>query len=164
MEVLATYHAQYEDTGKEFDREPTDWAFLFSYTPLHDRPCTPHAVSHRYTAVCAGPAAFLASTASHGITSRSRTEHDVWGDPNLCRDGRRSPVAHRTVAVRQVSNPRRARAQRWMRGSAQTISTVAPTARSASAKASARSRGMPLATVTGADSTTSLASFRPRPV
>ncbi len=32
--------------------EPTEEAFLFSYDPLHTRPCSPHGVSHRYVLMC----------------------------------------------------------------------------------------------------------------
>ena len=31
---------------KKLGQEPTDEAFLFSYAPLHDRPCSPDGVSH----------------------------------------------------------------------------------------------------------------------
>ena len=54
VEVLTAHHQRYEATVKELDQEPREDAFLFSYALLHDRPCSPDAVSHRYAKMCAG--------------------------------------------------------------------------------------------------------------
>jgi integrase len=54
VEILAAHRARYEERVRALGEEPTDEAYLFSYAPLHDRPCHPDAVSRRYAKMCAG--------------------------------------------------------------------------------------------------------------
>lgn len=53
VDVLRAHRERYNDVARAVGAEPTDQAFLFSYEALHDRPCSPHAVSHRYSTMCA---------------------------------------------------------------------------------------------------------------
>ena len=52
VDVLRAHRDRYEATARALDIEPADDAFLFSYDPLHTRPCSPHGVSHRYSLMC----------------------------------------------------------------------------------------------------------------
>ena len=54
VEVLSAHRAAYQDRVRSLGQEPTDEAFVFSYAPLHDRPCDPDAISRRYARMCAG--------------------------------------------------------------------------------------------------------------
>ena len=53
VEVLRAHRARYEAAASAVGVEPTDEAFLFSYDPLHTKPCSPDGISHRYTLMCA---------------------------------------------------------------------------------------------------------------
>ncbi len=52
IDVLRAHRGRYEATAHVVGIEPADDAFLFSYDPLHTRPCSPHGVSHRYSLMC----------------------------------------------------------------------------------------------------------------
>jgi integrase len=54
VDVLTAHRRRYADQANQLGQTPTKDAYLFSYAPLHDRPCNPDAVSHRYTKMCAG--------------------------------------------------------------------------------------------------------------
>ncbi len=53
VDVLRVHRGRHDDAARAVGVEPTDEAFLFSNEVLHDRPCSPHGVSHRYSAMCA---------------------------------------------------------------------------------------------------------------
>jgi integrase len=53
VEVLTEHRARYAVMCRELGVSPRDDAFLFSYRPLHERPCDPSGVSHRYARMCA---------------------------------------------------------------------------------------------------------------
>jgi integrase len=53
VEVLRAHRSRYEAAAQAVGTAPTNEAFLFSYRPLHDQPCSPDGVSHRYSRMCA---------------------------------------------------------------------------------------------------------------
>src|SRR6266516_5572026 len=53
VDVLRVHRGRHDDAARAVGVEPTDEAFLFSNEVLHDRPCSPHGVSHRSSAMCA---------------------------------------------------------------------------------------------------------------
>jgi integrase len=53
VDVLTEHRARYAALCRELEVPPRDGAFLFSYRPVHDRPCDPSGVSHRYARMCA---------------------------------------------------------------------------------------------------------------
>jgi integrase len=53
VDVLTEHRARYAALCREFEVPSRDGAFLFSYRPVHDRPCDPSGVSHRYARMCA---------------------------------------------------------------------------------------------------------------
>src|SRR6266536_1926221 len=52
VEVLRAHRDRYEAAARAVGVKPADDAFLFSYDPVHTRPCSPHGVSHRYSLMC----------------------------------------------------------------------------------------------------------------
>lgn len=50
---LAEHRDRYRERCRIAEVPPIDAAFLFSYRPLHDRPCDPSRVTHRYARMCA---------------------------------------------------------------------------------------------------------------
>src|SRR6266496_4348747 len=53
VEVPRAHRDRYEAAATAVGVEPTDEAFVFSYDPLHTKPCSPDGISHRYTLMCA---------------------------------------------------------------------------------------------------------------
>ncbi len=53
VDVLTEHRARYVALCRELEVPSRDGAFLFSYRPVHDRPCDPSGVSHRYARMCA---------------------------------------------------------------------------------------------------------------
>jgi integrase len=53
VDVLRVHRERYSDAARGVGVESTDEAFLFSYDVLHERPCNPHGISHRYSTMCA---------------------------------------------------------------------------------------------------------------
>src|SRR5207244_3636676 len=53
VEVLRAHRSRYETAAQAIGVPLTNEAFLFSYRPLHDQPCSPDGVSHRYAKMCA---------------------------------------------------------------------------------------------------------------
>lgn len=52
VDVLRAHRGRCDAMASAIGVAPNDHGFLFSYEPLHDRPCNPHGVSHRYTVMC----------------------------------------------------------------------------------------------------------------
>ncbi len=53
VEVLTEHYTRYELACQSVGVEPDPRAFLFSYRPAFDRPCSPSGITHRYTKMCA---------------------------------------------------------------------------------------------------------------
>ena len=53
VEVLTEHYDRYRERCRLADVPPIDGAYLFSYRPLHDVPCNPSGVTHRYSRMCA---------------------------------------------------------------------------------------------------------------
>jgi integrase len=53
VEVLTEHYTRYELACQSVGVEPDPRAFLFSYRPAFDRPCSPSGITHRYAKMCA---------------------------------------------------------------------------------------------------------------
>jgi integrase len=53
IDVLRDLRAHYEETMRALGLEPSQDAYLFSYSAAFDRPCDPSGVTHRYSRMCA---------------------------------------------------------------------------------------------------------------
>ena len=53
VEVLTEHHARYQAMCRNVGGDADPKAFLFSYRPEFDRPCSPSGVTHRYAKMCA---------------------------------------------------------------------------------------------------------------
>lgn len=52
MEILVEHRQRYEDVARELGVEPSDEAYLFSYSPAFDQSRNPDGVTHRYRRTC----------------------------------------------------------------------------------------------------------------
>jgi integrase len=71
VEVLAEHRDRYRERCRLAEVPPIDSAYLFSYRPLHDVPCNPSGVTHRYARMCAG---LGADSHLHALRHYSATE------------------------------------------------------------------------------------------
>jgi site-specific recombinase XerD len=52
VELLTEHHNRYEKTCRDLDVSTTPDAYVFSYSPTHDRPCNGSGITHRYARLC----------------------------------------------------------------------------------------------------------------
>ncbi|MCW2716395.1 tyrosine-type recombinase/integrase [Pseudonocardia sp.] len=55
VEALAEHRDRCREQCRVAEVQPIAAAYLFSYRPLHDRPCDPSGVTRRYVRMCAEP-------------------------------------------------------------------------------------------------------------
>jgi len=52
VEVLSEHRQRYETRAGQLQITPNSDTYVFSYKPVHDEPCDPSAVTHRYSKMC----------------------------------------------------------------------------------------------------------------